>query len=260
MNRQLTGRPHWLIQHQADLPAHNRWLCGSEATVFAGFRFAKRRQDWRLGRWTAKQAVGAYLAAQDAAAPGAGHFIAEPEIVAAADGAPEAFVAGRALPLTISLSHCQDVGLCAVAARPQRLGCDIEAIERRHDRFIDDYFTESEQLWVRGLPEQLQPLAATLVWSAKESALKALRTGLRRDTRSIAVARVCDPTPPSSWSPLSLHDRDGDLQLDGWWRLHGSFVVTVVGVDLVDRPRPSTTKSPPSRDVGRGVTSKTCRG
>ena len=47
---------------------------------------------------------------------------------------------------------------------------------------------------------------ANLIWSAKESALKVLRTGLRRDTRSVDVSLLPDP-PVDGWQPAQLARR-----------------------------------------------------
>ena len=44
----------WLEQSEADLPPHDDWLSVDEALQLDRLRFAKRRADWRLGRWTAK--------------------------------------------------------------------------------------------------------------------------------------------------------------------------------------------------------------
>jgi hypothetical protein len=45
---------HWLEQTEADVPAENDWLSANEAVCLNSMRFAKRRNDWRLGRGTAK--------------------------------------------------------------------------------------------------------------------------------------------------------------------------------------------------------------
>jgi len=52
---------YWLGQTQADIPAGNDWLSVSECVCLNGLHFAKRRDDWRLGRWTAKCAVASFL-------------------------------------------------------------------------------------------------------------------------------------------------------------------------------------------------------
>jgi len=47
----------WLSQEMNDLPKADDWLSESEKKVLASFRFPKRRNDWKLGRWTVKRAV-----------------------------------------------------------------------------------------------------------------------------------------------------------------------------------------------------------
>lgn len=66
----------------------------------------------------------------------------------------------------------------------------------------------------------------TVVWSAKESALKALRCGLRRDTRAVELSvgdRILD-----GWYSLAVRDRESATVLPGWWRSVDDVVVTVV--------------------------------
>lgn len=74
---------YWLEQTEADVPAENDWLNASEAVRLSGMRFAKRRADWRLGRWTAKRAVAVSLAL-----PLDRSALAGIEIRQAPDGAP----------------------------------------------------------------------------------------------------------------------------------------------------------------------------
>jgi len=69
------------------------------------------------------------------------------------------------------------------------IGCDLEIVEPRSDAFVEDFLTAAERSLVAGAPdEDARHLLANLVWCGKESALKVLRTGLRRDTRSVEVS------------------------------------------------------------------------
>ena len=52
---------YWLEQSDADVPADNGWLSANEAARLNAMRFPKRRDDWRLGRWTAKNALALYF-------------------------------------------------------------------------------------------------------------------------------------------------------------------------------------------------------
>src|SRR5207247_2585575 len=91
--------------------------------------------DWRLGRWTAKAAVAAVL----------GVRAEEVEIVAAPDGAPEAWVGGEPAGVSISLSHRGGRGLAVVVTPPAIVGCDLELVEPRSSAFVADWLAPSEQ-------------------------------------------------------------------------------------------------------------------
>src|SRR5208282_5857999 len=130
-----------LEQHEGDVPTENDWLSPNEAVCLNGLRFAKRRADWRLGRWTAKCALSVYLPAQHLT-------LKEIEIRPASSGAPEAFVGNEPAAVTISLSHRAGTAICAVAMSGMKLGCDLEVIEPRSDAFVADYFADDEQALV----------------------------------------------------------------------------------------------------------------
>ena len=114
----------------------------------------------------------------------------EIEIRPASSGAPEVFIANEPAAVTVSISHRSGAAICAVAMTGVELGCDQEVIEARSEAFVADYFTESEQALVARVCEAERSRLVTLLWSAKESALKALREGLRLDTRSVTVSPI----------------------------------------------------------------------
>ena len=176
---------YWLEQSEADVPAADDWLSESEAVQLSRFRFAKRRADWRLGRWTAKCAVAASLKLPDDH-----RSLKKIEISAASTGQPEVTLVGRTERVTISISHRDGIAICAVAVGDVKLGCDLEVIEPRSDAFIADYFTAEEGELIAQTSGEKRPLLVSLLWSAKESALKALHVGLRADTRSVRVNPV----------------------------------------------------------------------
>ena len=66
----------------------------------------------------------------------------------------------------------------------------------------------------------------TMMWSAKESALKALHEGLRRDTRSVVV-KPATLSCGEAWSSIEVHSMEGEC-FHGWWRETGGAVQTVV--------------------------------
>src|SRR5207244_8505702 len=115
--------------------------------------------------------------------------LAEVEIIADSSGAPEAFRANAPLPVTISLSHRAGTAICSVVRGDARMGCDMELIEAHSHAFVTDYFTAEEQNFIAHTSADEQPRIMTLLSSAKESASKALRQVLQRDTQWLAVTK-----------------------------------------------------------------------
>ena len=235
---------YWLQQSEADLPTTDDWLTEREATRLNSFRFAKRRFDWRLGRWTAKRAVAACLKL-----PKDPLALRQIEIIPASSGQPEVILHDQTGTISISISHSGGVALCAVAIGDVTLGCDLEMIEPRSDAFIADYFTEQEQDLVAQTRGDVRSLLASLLWSTKESALKALHVGLRADTRSVEVdirdlylywcvesdGNSLEGNLPSSLSTVSgIHWHSlqvqcaGGSNLCGWWQHSSNIVRTIV--------------------------------
>jgi acetyl/propionyl-CoA carboxylase alpha subunit/acetyl-CoA carboxylase carboxyltransferase component/phosphopantetheinyl transferase (holo-ACP synthase) len=221
--------PGLLGENAAHVPDGDEWLTAAERTVMAGLPVPPRRADWRLGRFTGKRAVGASLGLPEDASS-----LARIEIRADGEGAPEALVDGAAAPLTISLSHRGGRAVCAVARPGVTLGCDLELVEPRSLAFVDDFFTDDERRCVLAAPERDRPRIATLTWSAKESALKALRIGLRRDTRSVEVTFDAATPMVEGWSPVAVRMVEDQRTLHGWWRVDGDRLLTVIA----DPPTP----------------------
>ena len=94
----------WLVLGQDDCPGDDHWLGPAERDTVAAMAVARRRRDWRLGRWTAKRAIFAHSAelgqlAASRHATGFGRL----EIRSAADGAPQAFFDGTPAPVSLSM-------------------------------------------------------------------------------------------------------------------------------------------------------------
>jgi 4'-phosphopantetheinyl transferase len=112
----------------------------------------------------------------------------------------------------------------------------MELVELRDHSFLTDFFTMDEQRLVDRAPADTRPLLTTLLWSAKESALKAFHVGLRLSTTSLEV----DPADAAMWWPerwpsvncadwssLSVRGIGAGI-LRGWWRCTNNMVRTVV--------------------------------
>lgn len=195
------------------MPRGESGLSADERAVLARLHVPKRRADWLLGRWAAKRAlVVAGLARSEE----------EASVLAAASGAPEAFVLGRPAAVVLSLTHSHGVAVAALGPAGARVGVDLERIEERAPSFAGDWFTEAEQEFV--VATGASALAATLVWSAKESVMKAIREGLRIPAKEVEVTPERGPAD-GAWRPFEARGPGGD-GWGGWWRAEGGFVLS----------------------------------
>jgi 4'-phosphopantetheinyl transferase len=241
---------YWLEQTVADVPELHGWLSTREATLLGSLRFPKRHSDWQLGRWTAKLALATHWKLTNQP-----DILADIEIYAAPSGAPEVFFESEPADVSISLTHRAGRAMCAIAPADTALGCDLEVIEARSEGFIADYFSADEQAFVARVSPAERPALVTLLWSAKESALKALRTGLRLDTRCVTVELLDSAQPagegrsPKSesfsprqffgdrcWRTLQVRAPQGRSFL-GWWQLgSGKLLRTLVAAPAPNQP------------------------
>jgi 4'-phosphopantetheinyl transferase len=226
--RPRDNAPGWLSQTQADVPAGDGWLGERERAVLAGLHARPRCLAWRLGRWTAKAALGAWVGTDP-------HRL---EVLAAPDGAPEAWVDNDRLAQSVSLSHRAERALAVVVDSPDVIGCDLELIEPRSGAFLRTWLSCSEQeLVASAYDEADQALRANLIWTAKEAAAKARREGLRLDVRhSVVSVEGWDPSG-DGWHPLHVDWSDGAGSAAGWWRADQGWVMSVVGHPAPEQPR-----------------------
>jgi 4'-phosphopantetheinyl transferase EntD len=176
--------------------------------VLADLDAPRRRADWRLGRWAAKAALLAW----------GGAALRKVEIVASADGAPEAQLGGELVPAALSLSHRNGRALAVVADPELAVGCDLEAVEARSAAFVRTWLTPDEQASVRSTGEPGRARLANLIWAAKESAAKARREGLRLAIGRAEVELDWTPSADGDWRPLTVRWDHEELAAPGWWR------------------------------------------
>lgn len=213
----------WLAIADAEVPDGDAWLHPDERAVQTVLRIDKRRREWRMGRFAAKHAVGAWL----------GETPDDIVVRAADDGAPEAFRHGRRLAVSLSISHRAGRAIAAVADCPVVVGCDLEVVEPRSDAFVAEWLAEADQQRVVAAGPDRHRMA-NLIWTAKEAAAKVEREGLRLDIRALTVD-IDDS--PGAWQSLRVSSPDGTA-LDGWWSDHDGFVMSVVTRPNCGPPRP----------------------
>jgi 4'-phosphopantetheinyl transferase len=245
----------WLTRGVDHLPAGEAWLSPAERERAATMRYEKRRSEFLVARFTAKhtiaRAVG--LPTDDLAR------LATIEVRHRPTGAPMAYADGRPAGVAMSLTDRADWAVCVVAnGDGVALGCDLELVEARSAGFVRDYLTSAEQAAVASADDP--HLVANLLWSAKESALKVLETGLRRDTRSVEVVlldgdgagagsrgegadgtRGVVPAPGGTsaddvgWRPLQVHPEEGGV-FAGWWLRTGPWLLSVAASGPIGPP------------------------
>jgi len=216
--------PLWLVRPARMLPTGDDWLTGAERRTAAGLRFPKRRGEFLLRRLAGKHAVAAVTGrGTDPTA------LATIGIANAPDGAPYVTLDGRPAALGLSLSDRSGWALCVLG---DRIGCDLELVERRSAGFVTDFLTAAEASFVAASGMDAA-VTANVVWSAKESALKVCRAGLRRDTRELDV--TVGAPGHDGWGALWVEDREGG-GYPGWWRRDGRFVLTVAARMPIGRP------------------------
>ncbi len=188
----------WLVRGEEAIPSGSAWLAPPEASRAASMRFTKRRTEYRLRRYAGKCAVAAVLGMPEDPAT-----LATIAVLNARTGAPFVEVDGVRIGMDVSLTDRAGWAVCLVGADLGEVGCDLEIVEPRSEGFVRDFLTPAEQQRVAAARvahgADGWDATANLIWSAKESALKVLRTGLRADTRTVEV--VLDEVPQAAAGP-----------------------------------------------------------
>ncbi len=90
------------------------------------------------------------------------------------------------IPLCFNISHSGDYVFCAVSS--QRVGVDIEEITEVDTETVSRFFTEEEQLFLKGQPENERKKAFFSLWTVKESYVKLLGKGMYIPFDSFSVS------------------------------------------------------------------------
>jgi phosphopantetheinyl transferase len=185
-----------------------------EQKIFSRLRFPKRKHEWWLGRVAAKKLLGKIH-------PEKQTFV---QVLNDVDGAPYFICdAGERLPGFLSITH-RGVRAAAAWCEWSLIGIDLEIVESRTAGFGEEYFTKKEVGWLSSMPLDEHTLFTNLVWSMKESVLKAFRTGLRRDTRSIEVGPISAIEQGMEWARV---DVNAPVPVQGYWKQEGCFIMTL---------------------------------
>jgi len=217
------GSISYIHQVLGDLPGHQDWLHPEERKFLDTLRFEKRRNDWLLGRWTAKQALLSFFESRGFSI--ALHAIA---ILKGANGAPEVRLEEGLPQCSLSISHRAGHAIAVVGPPDAEIGCDLELIEPRSEAFLSDYFLDSEQAFLSGVPPGEKDLYANLLWCVKESVMKATGEGMRLHPREIGVEVLDLVISKKEWNLTTAKVGSLPLRFLGKWRREGAFVIVAI--------------------------------
>lgn len=131
-----------------------------------------RPAEWLAGRIAAKQAI------QKLIGPNNLPDYKQIEITYSELGQP------KYKNINISISHVEDFA-AAEAVTHGKVGIDIEHIRVFPKLVYDKFLTEKEKLWLTSLPVEKFDTYTTILWSLKESYLKALGLGIRKSPAEV---------------------------------------------------------------------------
>lgn len=194
------------IQDQAD-----KYLTAAELVYWHSLVGQnKKRAEWLAGRIAAKEAISELLVQDNL-------ILGYKEIFIERKPSGQPFFKD----IGISISHTENYA-AAEATKLGPVGIDIENIRGFPDLVYEKFLTDNEKQWLNSLDESERNSNTTLLWSLKESYLKALGVGLRKHMSEIELSKAN--------ANFSLQDNGLDINLDLWYNINRqeNYVVTRV--------------------------------
>lgn len=149
----------------------------------------KRRREWLMGRWAAKEAVRRLLEqyADLQLSP------ADIEIVPDPFGCPQ--IRSAAIPVTIdpaiSIAHSHGTAVALAVLGPgQLVGIDLEHLNQGRENFQSVAFSPDERSLLAALASERRDEWALRMWCAKEAVGKALGRGLSAGLLSFHISNM----------------------------------------------------------------------
>jgi phosphopantetheinyl transferase len=216
----LKKRVYWSIADEASIDCRTSYLSKAEQSIFDGFRFDLRRDSFLAGRWVAKRLIQNVLLPDKS--------FCEISILNESSGKPYAVYDGERLDGELSISHAGKWAAAALSVDGLSVGVDIEVTTPRSSAFVVDYFSSGECALLNDRTDKYD-LNVTVIWSAKESMLKALGLGLRLDTRRVRVTSIGFHRGSGSdgWNPLGL-ESDNSVWVGCWRQINEVVLVCAI--------------------------------
>lgn len=184
----MSGRILWRFAARSELRAEctdvTAWLSAGENARRAQIRNAGRREAFVLGRVALKQLLLAECRVHGSD-PQALEIVSQDAL--GRKVRPQAILAGRTLPWSVSISHTETAVLVALATEPGvTVGGDLVAPDATAVRFLRSWFDPSEQKLVA----RADAAEACRLWAIKEAVYKATNQDDSFLPRRVAIRRT----------------------------------------------------------------------
>lgn len=196
------------------------WLTSREVERFEQFKVESRKQDWLIGRWTAKSLVQEFLTSIEDS------VINKQQIEISKGDHDEPLISVGDKPrsdLCLSLSHSNGnayVGITQIESEG-RIGVDIEKIRIVHYKLAERILSPFEKRQLNTQFPSNQDEGLILYWSLKEAAYKCIRpvAPLMKTDFEVTLsdesgtANLAFVYAGSSYTLDALYNRNGDYFL-----------------------------------------------
>ncbi|PEM85122.1 hypothetical protein CN558_22235 [Bacillus wiedmannii] len=144
-----------------------KYLHPKELEYYLGLTYERRVKSYLIGRYAAKRAVSSFVWEEHLDQILIEQGIFHQPII----------VYPHKKNIQVSITHCDDLGAAIVFPEALPMGIDIERVSVKRKYVLESQMTKRERKLIKSLPYS-EELMLTLIWTAKESLSKILKTGL----------------------------------------------------------------------------------
>lgn len=138
-----------------------------ELSYYKTLTVEKRKKSYLLGRYSAKQAVSAFVGEEN------------PQNILIKQGFfnHPIVISANNQNVQVSISHCEDMGATVAFPEAVPMGIDVEWVDPQKTNVLESQMTEKEKALIKSFPNSYNAMLV-LLWTAKEALSKVLKTGL----------------------------------------------------------------------------------
>lgn len=138
-----------------------------EEAYYKTLKFEKRKRSYLIGRYAAKQAIGAFVQEKNLRSILVEQGVFNQPIVRC----------GVEHNIQVSITHCDELGAAIAFSEAHPMGIDLQEINANRRDLMESQATEGEKKIMTMLSRPYD-MFLTLLWTAKEALSKVLRTGM----------------------------------------------------------------------------------